>query len=129
MGVGQFKIFRVFLCTFLEYTIVVVGYFTQTILHTPTTEPVVRTINVINFKTTIQVYDVAVVEERVIIACCSTEVPSIHAVSGLISDTTVWQDTFWRCKYIVWISIEERVGITNRCRSHRTISQSLIRIV
>ena len=90
MGVAQFKVICIFLSTFFERLISIVGNLAKFILHTPTTEPVIGTIDIVHLHTSIQIHDM-VVKEYIVITGSSTEVPGTHLISGLVHDTTVRQ--------------------------------------
>ena len=67
--------------------------------------------------------------ESVVIGGCKTEIPCIHVIGRLIVDTAIRKNGDWQSENVVWVSIEEWVGITNSRRSHGTISLSLVRLI
>ena len=68
--------------------VVIVGKITHAILHTYALKIALCTDGVIDFHTTIEVEDMLLIED-IIVTCCCTEVPAVHAVLGLIIETTL----------------------------------------
>src|SRR3712207_7444130 len=82
MIIPQRIVLGILLGALLEYLIVIVSYLTGVVLHTPTTEPRVVTVVGIRFQTTVEIYDMVIIEHIVILQAGdrkSTRLNSSHA--------------------------------------------------
>ena len=128
MGVSQREVIHILFCALLEYLISIICDFTEAVLHTPAAEPVYGTVDAVHLHTTIQVYYM-VFCIYIIVCSCGTEVPSVHAVGGLVVDTTIGQYRYWLSINIIRVGVKEVVVVTYLLIAHSTICLCLVGVV
>src|SRR3712207_468249 len=112
MIIPQRIVLGILLGALLEYLIVIVSYLTGVVLHTPTTEPRVVTVVGIRFQTTVEIYDMVIIEHIVILQA-GTHIPTKDTPIGTFKDTTIVKYGVFYVVSIERILIKEGIIVTN----------------